>query len=112
MNGSVSWPMRKWAFTKALQVLAFSNVKGKDLTLILLYTHPACSPQRATTRRTAVRNLECAGVSRSDAMKMIGHKTESIYRRYAIFDDRSMKEEAAILDQFHTLDQQPAETTK
>jgi hypothetical protein len=28
--------MRKWAFTKAPQVLAFSNVKGKDLTLILL----------------------------------------------------------------------------
>ncbi len=26
--------MRKWAFTKAPQVLAFSNVKGKDLTLI------------------------------------------------------------------------------
>ena len=38
MNGSVSsaGPMRKWAFTKALQVLAFSNVKGKDLTLIPL----------------------------------------------------------------------------
>ena len=30
--------MRKWAFTKAPQVLAFSNVKGKDLTLILLMT--------------------------------------------------------------------------
>ena len=35
-------------------------------------------------RRTAVRNLERAGVSRSDAMKMVGHKTEAIYRRYAI----------------------------
>jgi hypothetical protein len=45
-------------------------------------------------------------------MKMIGHKTERIYRRYAIADERSMKEAAAKLDQFHTLDQQPAETTK
>jgi hypothetical protein len=40
-----------------------------------------------TIRRTAVRNLERSGVSRSDAMKIVGHKTESIYRRYAIADE-------------------------
>jgi integrase len=34
--------------------------------------------------RTAVRNLENAGVPRSTAMKLTGHKTEAIYRRYAI----------------------------
>jgi integrase len=46
-------------------------------------------------RRTAVRNLERAGVPRSDGMEMVGHETESIYDRYAISDGTSKKESAA-----------------
>ena len=42
-------------------------------------------------RRTVVRNLERAGVPRSVAMKLTGHKTESVYRRYAIADDRDLR---------------------
>ena len=52
-------------------------------------------------RRTAVRNLERAGVPRSAAMAMVGHQTESIYRRYAIADEAMLKEGAIKLAAFH-----------
>jgi len=45
-------------------------------------------------RRTAVRNLERSGVSRSAAMAMTGHLTESVYRRYAIVDEATLKDAA------------------
>ena len=37
---------------------------------------------------------------RSTAMAMVGHKTESIYRRYAIVDDSSRREAAEKLNRF------------
>jgi integrase len=43
-------------------------------------------------RRTAVRNLERAGIPRSTAMRITGHLTESVYRRYAISSDADMVE--------------------
>jgi integrase len=52
-------------------------------------------------RRTAVRNLERAGVPRSAAMAMVGHKTESVYRRYAITDEVMLKEAAVKLAALH-----------
>ncbi|HEV3350673.1 MAG TPA: site-specific integrase [Methylomirabilota bacterium] len=52
-------------------------------------------------RRTAVRNLERAGVPRSTAMKMVGHRTEAIYRRYAIADESMLREGAEKLSALH-----------
>jgi len=43
-------------------------------------------------RRTAVRNLERSAVPRSVAMKITGHRTEAVYRRYAIVSDADLQE--------------------
>jgi integrase len=53
-------------------------------------------------RRTAVRNLERATVSRSAAMQMTGHRTEAVFRRYAITDSGVLKEAAGKLAALHT----------
>jgi len=52
-------------------------------------------------RRSAVRNLERAGVSRSVAMKLTGHKTEAVYRRYAITSAADLSEGVAKLATLH-----------
>lgn len=63
-------------------------------------------------RRTAVRNLERAGVPRSAAMAMVGHKTESINRRNAIVNEAMMQDGAEKLSAFHSQQrQQPSKVT-
>lgn len=60
-------------------------------------------------RRTAVRNLDRAGVSRSAAMEAVGMKTDSIYRRYGIVDSKVLKEAGAKLGTFAAAERETAE---
>ena len=53
-------------------------------------------------RRTAVRNLERAGVPQSVAMQLTGHKTEVVYRRYAIVAEGDLREGLAKLARLPT----------
>ena len=36
--------------------------------------------------------MERLGLARSTAMKLVGHKTESVYRRYAIVSESDLRE--------------------
>jgi len=58
-------------------------------------------------RRTAVRALERAGVPRSTAMALTGHKTASVYARYAIQDAKSHAEG---VEKLARLQESPTET--
>jgi integrase len=49
-------------------------------------------------RRSAVRNMERSGLSRSVAMQLTGHKTEAVYRRYAITSEADLREGVRRLD--------------
>jgi integrase len=51
-------------------------------------------------RRSAANHMENTGVPRSQAMKITGHKTESIYRRYAIVRPDDIAEGTAKLSAY------------
>ena len=51
-------------------------------------------------RRSAVRTFERVGLPRSVVRSIVGHKTQSIYRRYAIVDEAMQREAAARLDAY------------
>jgi integrase len=67
-NGKRTGSFRK-AWSKACKKAGFAGLIPHDL------------------RRTAVRNLERAGVPRCAAMAMVGRPTDSIYRRRAIANE-------------------------
>jgi hypothetical protein len=48
--------------------------------------------------RTAVKAFNDARVPRSTAMELVGHRTESMYRRYSIADEQALRDAVAQRD--------------
>jgi integrase len=93
-----------WVFFRMVANGRGGPLRPKPITSFIKAFKTACKragcPGRIPhdLRRTAVRNLERAGVPRSVAMKLTGHKTESVYRRYAIADERDLRVAVERLD--------------
>ncbi|MBM3773963.1 MAG: hypothetical protein FJW37_02260 [Acidobacteria bacterium] len=51
-------------------------------------------------RRSAVRNMERAGIPRNVAMSITGHRSESVYRRYDIVSKQDLTTAARKLEQY------------
>lgn len=82
--------------------------KGKPLGSHLKGWDRACAAAKLNDlhfhdlRRSAVRNMERAGIPRHVAMAISGHRTESVYRRYDIVVQEDLKAAAKRLEQYHT----------
>jgi integrase len=99
------WPTCEWVFAKnGHQVGDFRKV-----------WEPACT--RAAVpgllfhdlRRSAVRNMERAGIPRKVAMEISGHRTESVYRRYDIVSKRDLMNAALKLERYLENENQSAQ---
>lgn len=62
-------------------------------------------------RRSAIRNMERAGIPRKIAMSISGHRTESVYLRYDIVSQKDLAIARAKLEAFH-LEQREITTRK
>jgi integrase len=90
------WPRCPWLFVwRAKRLLSLTQKAWRTATkaagLPGLLFHDL--------RRSAIRNMEHAGIARSTAMAISGHKREDVYRRYDIVNDRDIQAAAAKLEQ-------------
>jgi integrase len=90
------WPDCRWVFHYLDRPIG-SHVKGfvdacKAASLPNLRFHDL--------RRSAIRNMERAGISRKTAMEYSGRRTESVYRRYDIVSAQDMKRAAVTMENY------------
>ena len=94
-----NWPTSPWVFNRAGEPIkdfrwawdeACKTAKVPDLTFHDL-------------RRTAVRNMRRAGIPQVIRMKISGHKTDSMERRYSIVDDEDLINARQLLEQRPTV---------
>ncbi len=52
-------------------------------------------------RRSAIRNMIRAGVPQATAMRISGHKTASVFRRYDVVSESDLEQAAHALDKYH-----------
>jgi integrase len=74
------------SFHTALRVAGIENFRFHDL------------------RHCASTNLRRAGVDTATAMRIIGHKSEKMWKRYNAIEERDLTQAAAKLDKYLTLD--------
>ena len=52
-------------------------------------------------RRSAIRNMIRAGVPQATAMRISGHKTASVFRRYDVVSETDLEQAAQALDAYN-----------
>jgi len=72
----------RWAWNEACKAVGVPDLKFHDL------------------RRTAVRNMRRAGVPQVVRMRITGHRTDSMERRYNIVDVEDIRSAKALLERF------------
>jgi hypothetical protein len=81
--GASSIRSRIWAYSSGLLLMATGRVPDRMLHNL---------------RRSAIRRMVCKDISETVAMKLSGHKTMSVFRRYDITSTEDLRDAAQRLE--------------